>query len=217
MADYLKELAKKRLDEHVRQEIQDLAKRGNVTLEEYKALRCNSWEWEHLYTSLTDEALIYAIEHNLKNCYPKSSPCATYTDALAAILAPEMLKRWREMTERWKAAVDRAGSFIVQRNTAEADAQDAYARGRREAIEEAAKMLREKCGEPYAWIIERHETSLTTGKSEAGKQERRATITPGLRRQIAQACANLASVNLRPAADALQAALVECEREASRS
>lgn len=108
-------------NEWVRPEIRALAQRGNITLEEYKALRCNSWEWEHIHPALTDETLICAIEHNIKN----------YEDTLAILLVPEMLKRWRAMAESQSKACDEHKSKLDQE----------YARGRREAIEEAARFL----------------------------------------------------------------------------
>lgn len=45
----------------VRPEIVRLATRPErITLEEYRALRCNSWEWETLIQNLSDEALVHA-------------------------------------------------------------------------------------------------------------------------------------------------------------
>lgn len=122
-----------RLDEHVSTEIQRLRKRGNVTLAEW--MESNSWEREHLYPALTDEALAHVVEHNLKNCFRRSVPSSTYEDALSQHLAPLMLERFKAMRAVLKSvpaelAKEHAGAL-----------KDAYARGRCEAIEEAAQAV----------------------------------------------------------------------------
>ena len=98
--DALARLTQEWLDKHVRHEIQALVKRGNITLEERAALRCNSWEWEHVYPALTDEALLAAVEHNLTNCARAPRPCTTYDEALSNILAPLVVERWKRTIRR---------------------------------------------------------------------------------------------------------------------
>lgn len=58
LGKWLASKAQSDLDEHVRPEIQALAKRGNVTPAEVAELRINSWEWEHLIPAMNDEAFI---------------------------------------------------------------------------------------------------------------------------------------------------------------
>lgn len=87
------------LDEHVRPDVQALAKRGNVTLTEVRTLRCNSWEWEHLYLAMTDEAFVDSVAHALRNCARAPSPCSTYDEAVSNLLAPELLRRFEAMVK----------------------------------------------------------------------------------------------------------------------
>ena len=91
----LYELYQRQLNQHVKPEIQALAKRGEVTLAEVVELRCNSWEWEHLYPAMTDEAFEHTVSHALANCGNVSSPCASYDEAVTGLLAPELLRRFR--------------------------------------------------------------------------------------------------------------------------
>jgi len=79
----------------IRDEIAALIKRGNVTLAEHNALRCNSWEFEALIPALTIEALIAKTEHAIKNCPYAESPAVTYTEAVHSVYAPELIKRLR--------------------------------------------------------------------------------------------------------------------------
>lgn len=146
MSDAISRLYQSRLDEHVRPEIQALVKRGHITLDEYKNLRCNSWEWDHVHGALDDEALVYAVEHNLKNCFPKSHPCTTYSDSLAAIFAPELLRRFKAN-------------------------RDAYAKGRREAIEEAVRFFRAATAEQVRALAEFHEIPIEACASAIVKHE----------------------------------------------
>ena len=64
--DKIAEYLQAKLDEHVRPEVQALVKRGNITLEEWMTFRGNSWEFEHMYCALDDEAFAYAVEHTLR-------------------------------------------------------------------------------------------------------------------------------------------------------
>jgi hypothetical protein len=82
--------------ENIREEYRALIERGNVTYEEFKDLRCNSWEFEAFYKVLTDEALIQVLE---KVILPNSSnsririPAITYDEALISVFTPELIKR----------------------------------------------------------------------------------------------------------------------------
>lgn len=79
----------------VRPEIVGLATRPEkVTLEEYRALRCNSWEWEALVQNLSDEALAHAVRHCADNCsVARRRPAPTYNDAIVTVWVPELLRR----------------------------------------------------------------------------------------------------------------------------
>lgn len=136
----LARLNQERLDKHVRPEIQALVKRGKITLDEWMGMRANSWEFEHMYSALTDEALAHVVEHNLKNCFRRSVPSATYEDALSQHLAPLMLARWNAARAALDLATNELGALHASGVKA---AEDAYARGRREAVEEAIKVLGE--------------------------------------------------------------------------
>jgi len=82
------------LPENFKPEIKALLKRGNVTWDEYNALRMNTWEFHAIYLKLTDDALDQVVRHNLNNCGPGyyRTP-TTYPETLQAILVPELLKR----------------------------------------------------------------------------------------------------------------------------
>lgn len=95
----LREHYQRKLDEHVRPEIQSLTTRGNVTLTEVAALRCNSWEWEHLYPAMTDEAFAESVQHSLNNCARGPSPCRSYDEAVVNVFAPELLRRFQAMVK----------------------------------------------------------------------------------------------------------------------
>lgn len=85
---------------HVREEIQKLCNRGNITLAEYKELRGNSYEWSLVCKHLSTEALIYATEHALKNCRVVPEPPVVYEEMVVGVLAPELLKRVKKLDER---------------------------------------------------------------------------------------------------------------------
>ena len=88
-----------RLDEHVRPEIQALAKRGNVTPAEVAELRINSWEWEHLTPAMNDEAFVARLEHAIKNSGWHKRPFSTYNEAVEGMYAPELLRRFKLLRE----------------------------------------------------------------------------------------------------------------------
>lgn len=88
------------LDKHVRPEVQALAKRGGVTLDEWRQFRGNSYEHEHLYPVLTDEAFAESVQHALANCGHVKRPCATYNEAIVEIFAPLLLERWNALRKK---------------------------------------------------------------------------------------------------------------------
>lgn len=93
----LKSLVAKRRAErmsHIRPEIQELASRGDVTWDEYSALRMNSYEREFLYPSLTDDALVRLVDTViLPNCSRPRSPASTYDESLVGNFVPLLLQR----------------------------------------------------------------------------------------------------------------------------
>jgi hypothetical protein len=78
----------------MRPEVDALLVRGNVTLSEIKALRCNSWEWQALIPKLDDEAFQFMLEQALRNCSRIRAPATTYDEAVIGAYAPELLRRW---------------------------------------------------------------------------------------------------------------------------
>lgn len=89
------EANQRRLDEHVRKEIQELAKRGNITLAELEEFRGNSWEHEHIVPVLDDEAFLKHAEHMLNNCrFDNSRPYRSYNEAVMGMMMPELIKRF---------------------------------------------------------------------------------------------------------------------------
>ncbi len=84
------------MTDHISSKIRALVDRGNVTLEEYREIRCNSWEHEALVPVLSDEAFTEALEHALKNCFTaRERPFVTYNQAVEGLYAPELLKRFK--------------------------------------------------------------------------------------------------------------------------
>lgn len=72
----------------------DTIPEGSLTPTQWAAVRANSPGFKALYSKLDDEALIDAVEHNLKNCFELGSP-GTYPHTLQHILIPLLLKRLR--------------------------------------------------------------------------------------------------------------------------
>lgn len=87
---------------HIREEIQKLRKRGNVTLPELKKLSLNMWEREHLYPVLSDAALVYVIERCQKQIHDSNpyEPAVTYQDGLLHRLLPELKERFKEQSQQ---------------------------------------------------------------------------------------------------------------------
>lgn len=94
-------------DKMIRPEVLALVRRGNVTLEEWKEFRGNSFEFHLMYPVLNDEAFTYAFGYNLKNTSradTRDGVFSTYDDALKGFFAPEILKRWNALRAREVAA-----------------------------------------------------------------------------------------------------------------
>jgi hypothetical protein len=84
------------MDAHVRPEIQELVKRGNITASDIKELRCNSWEWEAIIPKLDNQAFVERMEHALANCgTARRRPYASYNEAVEGMYAPELLRRFK--------------------------------------------------------------------------------------------------------------------------
>ena len=96
---WLASQAQATLDEHVRPEIQALAKRGDITPAEVAEIRCNSWEWEHLIPAMNDEAFVAQMEHAVKNCSLHKQPSSSYDEAVQGLYAPELLRRFKLATQ----------------------------------------------------------------------------------------------------------------------
>jgi hypothetical protein len=79
-------------------EIRALIERGNITLDEIKALRCNSEEWRAIYPKLDDEALEWMAQHFAANT--GSSHVSSYASELASLFVPEIVTRWAETRAR---------------------------------------------------------------------------------------------------------------------
>lgn len=89
----------------IRPEIQALADRGRITLEEWKAFngkwgsfKGSSYEYALLLPKLTDEAIIYASELMAKNCqFDQRCPYRSYNKATMGLLVPELLRRLKKL------------------------------------------------------------------------------------------------------------------------
>ncbi len=107
--------------DHVRQEIKDLIRRGNVTTEEIKTIRCNSWEWEALIPAMSDEAFVERMQYTLGNCAQRREfPCTTYDQALQWVWAPELLKRFGvavQAAKTFEEVVDNVREALGQKET----------------------------------------------------------------------------------------------------
>lgn len=99
----------------IRPEIRALCERGNITLEEYKNLTGNSWEWAAIHRALNHEAFIHAAEHSINNCFfDKTIPYRSYNESVMGFFAPELLARFREAIEKL-AELDRMGEKLLSK------------------------------------------------------------------------------------------------------
>jgi len=120
LGNWLAQKAQSDLDEHVRPEIQALAKRGNVTPAETAELRCNSWEWEHLTPAMNDEAFVAQMEHAIGNCGRRKRPFTTCNEAVEGLYAPELLRRFKSAVREARAfaeSLDAIREAIGQKET----------------------------------------------------------------------------------------------------
>ena len=102
--------------DHVRPEIRELIRRGNVTHEEYSLLRINSYERERLIPVLTDDAIIEEAEHILANCFTTPRrPCSTYNEAFEALYGPEIIRRFRRALAERKVAEKTSGQETIEK------------------------------------------------------------------------------------------------------
>lgn len=79
----------------VRPAIRKLIDRGNITSEEFRSLRMNSYERDAMVPALSDEALLVVTEYALGQASRIPSPATTYENAIVGLYAPELLKRLR--------------------------------------------------------------------------------------------------------------------------
>lgn len=91
--------------ERVRPEIAALVRRGNITPEELKTIRCNSWEHEALVPAMTDEAFVERMQYALDNCFTtRERPFSTYNQAVEGLYAPELLTRFASLGDKFAEA-----------------------------------------------------------------------------------------------------------------
>lgn len=94
-----------------------LARPNRITLPEYKEMRGNSWDWKVIAPKMTNEALIYAVEHNLKNCLSikttgRYSTDLIYEESLVNKLVPILMDRLEEMEEEIKNVINEIAEEI---------------------------------------------------------------------------------------------------------
>jgi hypothetical protein len=92
-------------EEHIRQEVWDLREaieeeeRDPIGPDEFSEMVLNTWEREHLFPVLSNEALIERLEYYLSHCgkQPTKYECATtYNEAVLYRLAPELVDRLKD-------------------------------------------------------------------------------------------------------------------------
>jgi hypothetical protein len=91
---------------NIRPEIQALIDRGNITIEDMRDLRANSYEWESMVPALSTEALIDRTSHAIDNCPRANVPAQSYTEAVHAVFAPELIKRLRAQLTKSQFGAD---------------------------------------------------------------------------------------------------------------
>lgn len=97
------------MSDNIRPNIRALIERGKITLEEYKQLRCNSWEFEAMVPALSLDALLWASENCVRNCSKVSRPATTYDEAMHSVYAPELIRRLRLFQEERRIEPKRIG------------------------------------------------------------------------------------------------------------
>jgi hypothetical protein len=84
--------------EHIRPEYRVLIERGDVTYEEFKDLRCNSWEFDAFYKVLTDDAFLTVLENTIlpnSSIHRCKTPAGTYDESLISVFTPELIRRFK--------------------------------------------------------------------------------------------------------------------------
>jgi len=76
----------------IREPVERLAKRGNITWDEWESMWLNTYERALLIPALTDDALIKHCERMLVHCDKTPS---TYDGAVCGTIVPELLNRLR--------------------------------------------------------------------------------------------------------------------------
>jgi hypothetical protein len=81
-------------DAMIRPEIGALAERGDITLEEWNALRINPWERELLIPKLDNAAFIHVTGQMVSSCVIDGRrPYITYDSAILGLIVPELVRR----------------------------------------------------------------------------------------------------------------------------
>lgn len=93
---------------HIRSEVQELIKRGNITLAEYKQFSGSSCEHETIVPALNEQAFSYYTKHLLNNCFPsQKNPAKTYDETVVLVLVPELLRRYYDLLKEVKELRDK--------------------------------------------------------------------------------------------------------------
>jgi hypothetical protein len=70
-----------------------------LSLPHYKGMALNSWEREYLLPFMSDETLLYRLDHALSHCRQRDNPnepCITYDESVIHTLTPELICRFKE-------------------------------------------------------------------------------------------------------------------------
>jgi hypothetical protein len=94
-------------NEPISQDTIDLVNRGQVTWDEYRELRKNSYEQEILIPAMSDDCLLKNLEQNmLPNCVPdqepRNLPARSYDHSVLRNYLPELIRRLRVHEARQK-------------------------------------------------------------------------------------------------------------------
>ena len=88
---------------HIKAMVEEMHESGDqISLVRYKRMALNSFEREWILPFMDDECLIYRIEHALNFCEHKEDPNrppVTYDQAVIHSLMPEILARFRRLTD----------------------------------------------------------------------------------------------------------------------
>lgn len=83
-------------EDHIGPEVRDLMAQGDVQVEEFAALRMNSWERDALIPYMSDSLLARQALYTLHNCERRRIPATTYEEALQ-LYVQELVVRLRDI------------------------------------------------------------------------------------------------------------------------